>query len=213
MICVSLGNIGLARCTELLYKLECAEIRLDLMELTEEEVEQVFSIPCTTVATCRPGKYADDERKHLLIKAIRHGAQYVDIEFEADPRLINAIREEAEDKGVKLIISYHDFHKTPSYEELERIIIQSRVMGADLVKIAVMAKSRDDCATILSLYHKHKDIIAFGMGEEGIITRVAAPLLGADFTFAALDESQATAPGQLTIEKMEKIYKTMNVIE
>jgi 3-dehydroquinate dehydratase I len=213
MICVSIGNVGLKHCTELLYKLDCAEIRLDLMELTIEEVEQLFAVPCTLVATCRPGKYSHEERLHLLTKAIRHGAQYVDIEFEAETRLLKVIKNEAKDKGVKLIISYHDFNVTPSYEELERIIVQSRVMGADLVKIAVMAKSKEDCATILSLYQKHKDIIAFGMGEAGMITRVAAPLLGADFTFAALDDAHATAPGQLTVEKMQKIYKTLNVIE
>lgn len=213
MICVSIGNVGLTHCTELLYKLDCAEIRLDLMELTEEEVEQLFAAPCTLVAACRPGKYSDDERIHLLTKAVRHGAHYVDIEFEANPKFINIIKEEAEDKGVKLIVSYHDFQETPSYEEMERIIVQSRVMGADLVKIAVMARSEEDCATIMSLYHKHKDIIAFGMGQEGMITRVAAPLLGADFTFAALDDAHATAPGQLTLEKMEKIYKMLNVIE
>jgi 3-dehydroquinate dehydratase I len=211
MICVSLANIGLNRCVELLSKLECAEIRLDLMELTVEEVKQVFASPCVLVATCRPGKYPWEERAHLLIQAIRSGARYVDIEYEADDKLLHLIREHADDKGVKLIISYHNFDETPSYEELEEIIRISRLKGADIVKIACHAKNGHDSAVILSLYHKNKDIIAFCMGREGVITRVAAPLLGADFTFAAVDETFATAPGQLTFEKMEKIYHIMDI--
>lgn len=213
MICVSLGNISLNRCRELLYKLQCAEIRLDLMEINVEELAELFSLPCTLVATCRPGKYSQEERSHLLVKAIHHGAQYVDIEYEADSKIIHTIREHAEDKGVKLIISYHDFDKTPTVEELEKIIVQSRVMGADLVKIATMANCKEDSSRMLSLYSKHKDIIAFCMGEEGMITRITAPFLGAEFTFASLDDASVTAPGQLSLDKMEKIYDILNVLE
>lgn len=213
MICVSLAHLGLNRCLELLYKLECAEIRLDLMDLTVEEVKQVFSTPCVLVATCRPGKYSWEERAHLLIQAIHSGARYVDIEIEADDKLLHLIKEHAEEKGVKLIISYHNFDKTPSVKELENIIRESRLKGADIVKIATMAKSYEDSATVMSLYSKNKDIIAFCMGKEGLITRVAAPLLGADFTFAAFDETNVTAPGQLSFDKMEKIYQLMEVVE
>lgn len=211
MICVSLAHMGLNRCLDLLYNLECAEIRLDLMDLTVEEIKQVFSSPCALVATCRPGKYSWEERAHLLIEAIHSGAQYVDIEFEAEEKLLHLIKEHAKNKGVKLIISYHDFDKTPSQSELEKIIRESRIKGANIVKIATMANKPEDSATIMSLYSKNKDIIAFCMGKEGVISRVAAPLLGAEFTFAAVDDTFATAPGQLTFEKMEKIYSILEV--
>lgn len=213
MICVSLGNIGFNRCVESLLKVECAEIRMDLMDLTEDEVKLLFSEPCALVATCRPGKYIDEERISMLTHAIQYGAQYVDVEIESEPHFLHKIRTHAEDKGVKLIISYHNFEKTPSVEELDEVIKKARIMGADIVKIATMAKSPEDCARIMSLYAHHKDIIAFCMGREGMISRIAAPFLGAEFTFAAQDESFATAPGQLTLEKMEKIYQLMDVEE
>lgn len=210
MICVSLGNIGFNRCLELLLKVECAEIRLDLLDLTDEEVKLIFSEPCALVATCRPGRFTEEERIRLMLLAIHHGAKYVDVEYEADAKFLHIIKEHAKDRGVKLIISYHDFEATPAYESLEKIIEQSRLMGADIVKIATMAHSAADCASVLSLYRKNTDLIAFCMGKPGVITRVAAPLLGAEFTFAAFDESFATAPGQLTVEKMEKLYETLN---
>lgn len=213
MICVSLGNIGFNRCVESLLKVDCAEIRLDLMDFTEDEVKLLFSEPCALVATCRPGKYIDEERISMLTCAIQYGAQYVDVEIESDAHFLNKIRTHAEDKGVKLIISYHDFNGTPSVEALEDVIRKARIMGADIVKIATMATSPEDNARILGLYSQHRDLIAFCMGKYGMISRVAAPFLGAEFTFAAHDESFATAPGQLTVEKMEKIYELMNVEE
>lgn len=213
MICVSLGNMGFSQCVESLLEFDCAEIRLDLMELTENEVKLLFSEPCTLVATCRPGKYIDEERLSMLTCAIHYGAQYVDIEIESDISLIHKIKQEAEDKGVKLIISYHNFNETPTIEELENIIQKSHNLGADIVKIATTAHNSSDCANVLSLYSRHNNIIAFCMGRAGIITRVAAPYLGAEFTFAAYDESQATAPGQLTVEKMEKINEILHVRE
>lgn len=86
-------------------------------------------------------------------------------------------------------------------------------MGADLVKIATMANCKEDSSRMLSLYSKHKDIIAFCMGEAGMITRITAPFLGAEFTFASLDDASVTAPGQLSLDKMEKIYDILNVLE
>jgi 3-dehydroquinate dehydratase type I len=61
----------------------------------------------------------------------------------------------------------------------------------------------------MALYEKNKNIIAFCMGQIGTITRIAAPLLGADFTYAALESKLATAPGQLIVDEMKDIYKMM----
>lgn len=207
MICVSLGNVGFQHCLEMVMKSECAEIRLDLMDLSDDELKLICSEPCSIVATCRPGKYTDDERIRLLSLAIHHGAQYVDVEYEADAKYQRLIEEQARNKGVKVIISYHNYDKTPSAGELEAIIKNARLMGADLVKIATTALSPADCARVMGLYANNQDLIAFCMGEIGVISRVAAPYLGAEFTFAAFDETLATAPGQLTVEEMEKMFK------
>lgn len=211
MICVSLGNLGFSRCVELLLEFECAEIRMDLMDLTENEVKLLFAEPCILVATCRPGKFTDEERLSMLTCAVQFGAQYVDVEIESDEDYIQKVKEVANDQGAKLIISYHDYKGTPNFEELAEIIQKSRQLGADIVKIATTANSPQDCATIMALYRENQDIIAFAMGQEGVITRVAAPFLGAEFTFASYDESMATAPGQITVEKMERINKLLGV--
>jgi 3-dehydroquinate dehydratase-1 len=179
------------------------------MDLSEKEVQILFSEPCTLVATCRPGKLTTEERLNLLSLAIQNGARYVDVEIESEASYIQKIREIARENGVKLIISWHNFELTPDPGEIEDIISKARVQGADIVKIATMARNREDSSLVLGLYSRHNDIIAFCMGEEGKITRAAAPFLGAEFTFAALDESRATAPGQLSLEAMEKIRELL----
>ena len=45
------------------------------------------------------------------------------------------------------------------------------------------------------------------MGEAGLISRVLAKKFGAFLTFASLDDESATAPGQVTIHDMKRLYR------
>jgi 3-dehydroquinate dehydratase-1 len=83
-------------------------------------------------------------------------------------------------------------------------------MGADIAKLATFSKSKADNARLLSLYSNDKPIVALGMGETGKITRLMAPLLGAEFTFAAMDDGQPTAPGQITYSNMKEILNKLS---
>jgi len=94
---------------------------------------------------------------------------------------------------------------------LAQIIDNSRKWGADKVKIATMANNAKDNALILSLYAEYDNLIAFCMGKLGMITRVAAPVLGADFTFVAYSKKEATAPGQLTVGEMIDVYESLDI--
>jgi len=158
-----------------------------------------------SIATCRRGK-DDDHRLALLKLAIESGAGYVDIEYESDVTFRTELVNYAHSHNVLVIISYHNFKNTPSIEELNDIIDRSFIWGADRAKITTTATIRADCARVMSLYEKHENLIAFCMGEIGTITRVAAPLLGAEFTYAAISKALATAPGQLTIEGFMDVY-------
>jgi 3-dehydroquinate dehydratase-1 len=205
-ICVSLGGIPFARCLKLASVFPLAEIRLDLLDLDPEKIESL-AMPCRQwVATCRPGKLTDCERAVLLSAAIRSQAAYVDIEYESDPVYRCQLIELARKNRSRVIISYHNFDLTPDVPVMNRIVKQAIRMGADLVKMAVTANSPADCAKIMSLYGKHNNIIAFAMGDLGKITRIAAPFLGAEFTFASVDEAHLTAPGQLTASQMETVF-------
>jgi 3-dehydroquinate dehydratase-1 len=138
----------------------------------------------------------------------------VDIEIEAGAAYKKEIMQTARLRECQVILSYHNFENTPSKKQLGTIIEQCFSQGADIAKIACRVHSETDSARILSLYdypgqlHKGK-ITAIGMGEKGKITRLAAPLLGAPFTYASQSTGKETAPGQLDKDTLAKILDLM----
>ena len=209
MICISLAGITFQECIKAIGKSDFAEIRIDQLDLSESQLEALFAMKKNTIATCRPGSLNDIQRIALLKHAMNAGAGYIDIEYEAPEHYREELIKVALEKKVIVIISYHNFEETPERYELEHIIIQSELMGAERVKLATMANSVIDNSRILSLYETHTNLITFCMGKIGMITRVTAPFLGAEFTFAALNRKLATAPGQLTFEELTDIYETL----
>ena len=213
MICLCIGKPDAARCKDILRDVPLAEIRLDGASLSVDEVRQIFSLPAKLIATCRPnpGLRSEKERKNLLLAAIDSGADYIDIEIEAGPDFKNQLIQAARFTGCRVIISYHNYQNTPPTSELEAVINRCFLEGAGIAKIACQVHSPRDSARVLSLYDldikKNKEIIAIGMGEEGKITRIAAPLLGAPFTYASLSTGNETGPGQIDKDSLEKILQ------
>jgi 3-dehydroquinate dehydratase-1 len=197
MICVSIAEPNLRACRRALRGIDLAEIRLDRMRLTGEEIGALFSLPVKLIAACRPGKATENARKSALLTAVEAGAAYVDIEVEASRAFRLDIRRAARRKGCRVIISYHNFAMTPSDEILKRMLQRCFAQGAEIAKVVCRVRSGLDCARILSLYKTRGKVIALGMGPKGVITRIAAPLLGAPFTYASLAPGKETAAGQL----------------
>ena len=209
-ICVSLGAMPFHTAMQLASMFPLVEVRLDLLRPDPEKIDMLAMQCRQWVATCRPGNLSEHERTVLLSAAIRSGATYVDIEYEAEPEYRHPLVSLARQYPCKKIISYHNFESTPDIDTLNLIVDRSVKMDADYVKLAVTANSPADCARIMSLYDRYEHIIAFAMGDVGKITRVAAPFLGAVFTFVSVDEAHITAPGQLTASQMEVIYRILN---
>ena len=184
------------------------ELRLDLMDVDETQLRRFLSLPVDVVVTCRPnGQMTEKQRLHLLQRCISLNARYVDVEIESGTELISTLKESAVKHDCKLIVSYHNFEKTPDSSELEEIVERCHAAQADIVKIACMINDKQDILNIKSLYTKNYPIIALGMGEKGLITRVKACEWGAPFTFAATCPESATAPGQVDYEIFKRLIK------
>jgi 3-dehydroquinate dehydratase I len=209
MICISIGNINLIREVNSLQP-SLVEIRYDMMRREPEEVKELLGDTILQVATCRPGHYRDSQRSDILIRAIAAGAVYVDVEIESSRDFIGEIARAAKTRRTHLIISYHNFNETPQREELLKILSGCYESGADIAKISCTVNSRSDAARLLSLYEEPGRKIVVGMGDSGKITRLAAIELGAEFTFAALSEDTATAPGQLTFLELTDLHKKLH---
>ncbi|MEX0987293.1 MAG: type I 3-dehydroquinate dehydratase [Bacteroidales bacterium] len=209
MICISIGKSEMIREINTL-KPSLVEIRYDLMRQVPDEINEQLNDSILQVATCRPGIYTEQQRIAVLKRAIELGAVYVDIEVESKAETIREIAAYAREKQTHVIISYHNFDSTPTLEELKSILTSCYSAGGDVAKIACKVNSKNDSARLLSLYAEPGRKIVIGMGDAGKITRLAALELGAEFTFAAVSEAAATAPGQQTYSELLNMKKLLN---
>ncbi len=157
---------------------------------------------------------AVQEAEARLITAIHSGAAFADLEIEAPPMMSKRLRRETRENGTVFVRSYHDFRGTDSIEALKALTEKCFAIGADIAKIvttAVPDDSQDNASVtrVLSLYDSFDPakLIAFAMGEQGQCSRIQCLAKGAPYTYAALDESEAAAPGQMsTAEMMRQVY-------
>jgi len=208
-LCVSLAERTADAFIAALAGVDCAEIRLDALEPPGDGIERIFAGPRTLVATCRPGGIGEDTRQARLIAAIDAGASYVDVELGAEAAWAAAIRDRARSRGCKVIVSFHDFAGTPGRAELEAILDRCFAAGADLAKIACLARTPADAARLLGLLADGRPLVVAGMGPAGAVTRVAAPLLGSPLTFCSPAEGRETAPGQIPHAALEAILRAI----
>lgn len=208
MICVSLQGKSLIEIYDILDRpdVEMAEIRLDLCPLDETEREELFSTTDKPlIATCRSGRgISAAQAEQLLLEAIEDGATYIDLELEAPAQISRNIARACKEAGVMLIRSYHNHVRTPDTHELLDICARAVHYGANIVKIATLATSDGDWERMASIYKQRPEgsLVAFCMGEKGRSSRLECLSLGAPFSYASLSESEATAPGQFTLEQM-----------
>jgi len=159
------------------------------------------------------GKYSGGEKKRLAVlqDAIDLGADYIDVELASEKSFLQGLI--GNKRGTQVILSFHDFWKTPSQKELKRLFGQMVRLRADVIKIVSFARSWEDNLTVLSLIPfaraRKQRIVAFCMGEKGKVSRLFSPLLGAAWTYASLTRGKTSAPGQLTVREVKEIWKTL----
>ncbi|MDD5615385.1 MAG: type I 3-dehydroquinate dehydratase [Candidatus Methanoperedens sp.] len=146
-------------------------------------------------------KGSEDERIRTLISFLPM-ADAVDIELCAKDR--DAVVKKARDAGKTVIISTHDFQKTPGNDVMKRIINDSFAAGADIAKLSVMPNSLADVLRLLDVtLHAKGAVCTIAMGEIGRYSRVVAPVYGSVMTYGYVEK--ATASGQLRVDELKQI--------
>lgn len=197
---------------------EVAEVWLDqIVDLDLEMLLKTKPLPilCTVKAPAEGGQFkgGDEALAGLLIEVIQHGADYVDIPYSMSKKLSTKVIQSAQKSKVKTILSHHDFKATPSYPELLKLAEEMKKRGADIIKIACMAKSYQDTIHMIALAKALEGKIPhilIAMGEEGKLSRILTPTLGGEMMFAILSKKGQTAPGQLTVKELRKAWKLLN---
>ncbi|EXG88743.1 catabolic 3-dehydroquinate dehydratase [Acinetobacter baumannii 1062314] len=137
---------------------------------------------------------------------------WLDVEMFRDQKVVSEIVQKAHQKKVLVVMSNHDFQKTPNQDEIEKRLLKQDQMGADVLKIAVMPKSKQDVFTLMNATLKvsqktTKPLLTMSMGQLGTISRVATANMGGSYSFGMI--GQASAPGQIDVTKLKQILQTV----
>lgn len=180
------------------------EVRVDLADDEPEIlVEEIYRLDRPIIVTIRPewegGRFkGSDSERASMFKALIPFADYIDVELRAgNAGEIAALTEGSEAMS---IVSYHDFEKTPSTDEMLDIVARCQAKG-DVAKLAVMPQSLED---VLKLYHvllkSKRPVCAIAMGDTGMHSRIMAPVYGSLLTYGYV--RKPVAPGQMRIDRI-----------
>ena len=223
--------------TELLKNLRRTAKAADLIEIRADSIrdfslplllKQKISQPLifTCYAKLNGGCFggAEPERIKLLSSAISSGRfKYVTIDIpeslkipETTKALINLSRR----CKTKIILSYHNYRRTPDnleaiYKRISACLPDHSVVRAgnpDVVKIVTYAREFSDNFKIFKLARRFAarsspKLIAFCMGDKGLISRILYKRFGLFLTYASYKSGRETADGQIPFEQMKYVYR------
>ncbi len=194
-----------------LKKSDYAEVRFDFLksEQVPEAIEMIKKDLKKIVCTLRPktegGKFSGKEKERVAILKLiaEYNPFLLDVEFNTLKRN-SSFRRYLKSTKTNLLVSWHDFKKTPSSIELKKKMNQMSKFSSN-VKIVCTAKSIDDSNRMLELYSKKgkNSLISFAMGDFGRISRILCLYLGSPYTYVSL--GKAIAPGQFSVDEVKKI--------
>ena len=147
-------------------------------------------------------------RELLLTVAQNMYADIIDVEASAlkgDRSFVDALKE----YGATIIISLHDFQKTPTQEEIIENFFGMQDLGADIVKAAYMPNSRKDVLNLITATenltgaYEACPVVAISMGHLGMITRILGEFIESAITFASITKS--SAPGQINLDDLSAV--------
>lgn len=173
------------------------------------------SILCT-VRTLHDGGLFDgtpEEYEQVLLKMLQQGGfALIDIELSCGEERVKRLVKAARAQGVGVVVSSHDFAKTPGEEQMYSTLLNMKSLGADLPKLAVMPQSAQDVLALLTATLRASQeigpVISMAMGALGVPSRVLGRLVGSCLTFGAGQSS--SAPGQLGAKDLQLILQKLS---
>lgn len=192
---------------------DLVELRLDYLRSFSAEklrgvVEGIEGRCILTLRSAREGGHfrgSELKRRQLLYQLIDLKPAYIDIELETVKKEKKLTEVYAD---TSLIVSKHSFANTPNQSILKRWVNEVLRFGG-LGKIVTTAKRLGDNVRVMEVLKQAPKgrLIAFCMGELGLVCRVLAPMLGSPIVYTSVKE--ATAPGQIGLSEALRLYRVL----
>jgi len=191
------------------------ELRLDWLSSDREidsflrkvEARRSTQKGITLIATCRQrtagGRYDGTIATQLihLADAIRAGCSWYDLEIETARQCPSELIDVLLGEGRQLT-SAHFFRRMP--KNLPRVVAGLRQRRWDAIKIAAHCDSLAECRKLLDFARSQRNIVAIPMGDVALPARILALRERNSFAYAPVEN--ATAPGQVSLDEMRRIY-------
>jgi 3-dehydroquinate dehydratase / shikimate dehydrogenase len=198
------------------------EFRLDYLKEFEDFESRLHQMLVRlrfphTIATCRRqeagGQFEGSVKEQLSIlqSAVRAGCQWVDVEIESVAEQGKAALREF--RPAKVIVSFHNYHKTPPMGAVHRRLSRLRVTA---VKVAGHARQLRDNLQILRVLksrgaRRGPKVVGIAMGPSGLPSRLLALRWGSLFTYASPTNHHGVAAGQLPWDVMRSLYRVERI--
>lgn len=213
---------------------DLAEWRVDFFSvaLSNDKLNKILAglkerLNCPLILTLRTanegGARSISDEYYLNINrgALNSGLiDIIDIELYFNKKLLEELTELAKLRKVPLLLSNHDTQKTPEKDEIVRRFLKMEKMGADIAKVAVMPKTKQDVLCLMEAAVEAREtaeipLIAISMGREGLISRIAGEFTGSCVAYAARSIEnhlgQATAEDQM--QMLSLVHKYSNIVK
>ena len=166
-----------------------------------------------TLRTAREGGMAAPDAAQyadVLLSAARSGcADLIDVELSAGEAAVRPLIDGVHAAGALVVGSRHDFDATPPESDMVARQREAQELGADVPKLAVMARSDADTLSLLSASitfrtrWADRPFITIAMGPHGVLSRIACALSGSCLSFGTAGAS--SAPGQLPAAELRAL--------
>lgn len=206
---------------------DIAEFRIDLLDFASDskavialgkELNQILKNKplIATIRTANEGgqlKVSDADYEKIYGAYLKQPfMQLLDIEMFRDSGSVKRLTQLAHKHKVLVIMSNHDFDKTSTQQDIEQRLLKQDQLGADVLKIAVMPKSKQDVFTLMNAtlnvsQKTNKPLLTMSMGRLGAISRIATANMGGSMSFGMIGE--ASAPGQIDVKQLKQLLNAV----
>lgn len=133
----------------------------------------------------------------------------LDIEFDKmkDTQPLQNLINQAHNNQIKVVLSHHNFKKTPTLEDLKHLYFKMHQLEPDYLKVAVMPHDKQDVLKLLEAMAETADavsqkVVGIAMSKLGIVSRTAQGLFGGSISYGCLDSPKA--PGQIHVRMLQQ---------
>ena len=152
--------------------------------------------------------FGEEVERLAYFKSLLPAVDAVDIELYDTQDIREQIIEHAHKQSKTVVLSYHNFRRTPSERRFSEIVEDAVTVGGDIVKIAVMAEKVEDVELLMKFttdFNAREILLAtMSMGDLGRVTRAVNPFLGSCLTYGYVGEVPTT-PGQLPVRELRAV--------